>query len=393
MNFGEPSRPVLTRVDETGRRVLPLWPDRWHVLFGDKQRPLWLPPGDYRLQQRCLRYFISNPYKALYARTLLRVNALIPRAGVLPELRLPRAMRSILSFELPVNGPWRAAIQIGTAGPYQKASVLLSTADGEGLAFAKVAMAQSADAKVAAEAGWLGQLAAMRRLAGQVPRLVAEGATRNGRRYLVTTVAPSTRQSSTLTSAHARFLAALGRERLDTLEFTASPCYRDLERTLAVLQPCTEPAARATLREALRACVRHLARWNGPFVIAQGDFAPWNIRVHRDRIFVFDWEYASAGANPLADIFNFLLMPRAVSGRPISIRVLAAAIREAAKRARQLYPEWNWRNPVIPALALAYLLEVILHYCLANQCVDHADPVVRSYWQLMERRSAWLAAT
>jgi hypothetical protein len=86
-------------------------------------------------------------------------------------------------------------------------------------------------------------------------------------------------------------------------------------------------------------------------------------------------------------------MPRAVSGRPLSIGILEATIREAGKRARQLYPEWSWRDPVVPALALAYLLEIILHYCLANQCVDHADPVVRVYWQLMENRSAWLTTT
>jgi hypothetical protein len=380
-------------VSEAERRVLPLWPDRWQVLFGDRQHPLWLPPGDYRFQKRCLRFFISNPYKALYARALLRVNALVPRAGVVPELRLPRAMRSILSFELPVNGPWRGAIQIGTAGPYQKASVLIASAEGEGLAFAKVAMAQSADARVSAEARWLKDLAGVRGLADQVPRLVAEGVTRNGRCYLITTLAPGTGQSSTLTSAHVRFLEALGRARLETVQFTASPCFRNVDCMLARLESCADPEARATLREALAECTAYLAGWNGPFVIAQGDFAPWNIRVHRDTLFVFDWEYARAGSNPIADVLNFLLMPRAGSGRAISIRVLTAAIREAGNRARQLYPEWRWRYPVIPALALAYLLEVILHYCLANQCVDQADPVVRTYWQLVERRNAWLATT
>jgi hypothetical protein len=254
-------------------------------------------------------------------------------------------------------------------------------------------MAQSADARVSAEARWLKDLAGVRGLADQVPRLVAEGVTRNGRRYLITTLAPGTGQSSTLTSAHTRFLEALGRARLETLRFTASPCFRNVDCMLARLESCADPEARATLREASAECTAYLAGWKGPFVIAQGDFAPWNIRVHRDSLFVFDWEYARAGANPLADVLNFLLMPRAVSGRAISIRVLTAAIREAGKRARQLYPEWRWRYPVIPALALAYLLEVILHYCLANQCVDQADPVVRTYWQLVERRNAWLATT
>lgn len=393
MKLEETMHPVLRQRAEPERRVLPLWPERWCVLFGDRQRPLWLPPGGYRFQVRCLRYFISNPYKALYARVLLGVNALAPGAGVLPELRLPRAMRSLLSFELPVSGPWRAAIQIGTAGPYQKASVLLTSAQGEGLALAKVAMTQSADPMVRAEAKWLRELAGLRPLAGQVPRLVTEGATLSGRRYLVTTLAPGTGQSSALTAAHARFLEALGRARLDSQSFGSSPCFRYLDQTLAQLAACAPREALTALREALDDCVLHLAGWCGPFVIAQGDFAPWNIRVHRQGIFVFDWEYARTGANPLADVFNFLLMPRAVSGRAISIRFLAAAIRRAAALARQLYPEWSWRTRVIAALALAYLLEVIAHYCLANQCVDQADPVIRSYWRLMEERSAWMGTT
>lgn len=385
-------RPVPKRPAAPERRVLPLWPERWHVLFGDNQRPVWLPPAGYRFQVRCLRYFIGNPYKALYAKVLLAVNALAPSAGVVPELRLPRALRSILSFELPVNGPWRAAIQIGTAGPYQKASVLLTSIDGEGLALAKVAMAQSADPLVNGEARWLKELAGLRPLAGQVPRLVAEGATLSGRRYLVTTLAPGTRQSRALTSAHLRFLAALGRARLTALSFASSPCLRHLEQALAQLEPCATPEAMAALRRALAECAMRLAGWRGPFVIAQGDFAPWNIRLHPQGIFVFDWEYARAGANPLADIFNFLLMPQAASGRPVSVHLLVSAVRRAGALARQLYPEWEWRTPVVAALALTYLLEVIAHYCRANQCVDRADPVVGSYWSLMQGRSAWMEA-
>lgn len=393
MSREESTHRAAVRALAAERRVLPLWPDRWYVLFGDRQRPLWLPPGEFRLQARCLRYFISDPCKALYAETLLRVNALAPRARVIPELRLSRAMRRILSFELPLRGPWRAAFQLGTAGPYQKVSVLLTSDEGEGIAFAKVAMAQSADAMVAGEARWLRELASVRQLKGQVPQLIAEGATRNGRRYLVTTLAPSTRQSGALTVAHARFLETLGRARLETSPFNRSPCFRRLEQRLGHLALCAPRDGLAVLESALADCARHLGGWRGPFVIAQGDFASWNIRLRPEGIFVFDWEYACAGANPLADIFNFLLMPRAAAGRSISFRCLAAVMRRAAVLVRQLYPEWNWSARVVATLALAYLLDVILHYCLANQCLDQADPVVRNYWQLVERRSAWMQAT
>lgn len=391
MSSGEASQRCIGKgVARVARSAFPLWPERWCVLFHRKNRPLWLPPEDYRFQRCALRYFVADPLKALYARALLRAHALMPGAGVLREARLPQNLRNLLSFHVPLNEPWRCAIRFGTRGPYQKASVLLASMEGDGLALAKVAMTQSADAMVIAEAAWLRQLAAMPGVAARVPRLIADGATLGGRRYLAVTLAPTTRQCGQFTPAHARFLAALGRERLEIHGFVASPRYEALQRGLSDLAAFSEPAARAALYKALETCAAALRRWTGPFVIAQGDFSPWNIRIDRDEIFVFDWEYAHAGGNPLFDVLNYLLMPRAVSGRAISVCAFAAALREAGARARELYPEWSWRHPVVGALALAYLLEVLVHYSLASRCIDGTHPVVRSYWQLMERRTAWL---
>jgi hypothetical protein len=45
---------------------------------------------------------------------------------------------------------------------------------------------------------------------------------------------------------------------------------------------------------------------------------------------------------------------------------------------------------VIGALTLVYLLGALLHHSLAARRVDHGDPVVRSYWNLIQTRSAWM---
>lgn len=390
LSFGHASCRLPAPVAQAGSGSFPVDADRWFVLFANGRHPLWLPRGDYAFQKCCLRYFIANPYKALYARTLLCARKLV--RGALSELLLPREIGSLLAFNAPISAPRRAAIQVGTPGPYQKATILLASAQGGELAFAKVAMAAGADARIAMEAAWLGELARVRQLAGRVPRLVAEGHTTYGRRYLVTTPAPGTRQSRTLSPAHVRFLAVLGRVRIESVRFTDSQCYRDLERALAVLGSCTDSATHAALASGLRDCATTLDGWVGPFVIAQGDFAPWNVRLACGDLFVFDWEYAQAGANPLSDVLDFLLLPQAVRGRLVTARAFASVIREAAECARQLYPEWSWSHPVIPALALAYLLRVTVHYSLANGCVQRTDPVVRNYWQLMEKRSAWLGS-
>lgn len=393
MTFGEFRRPPsrrLAAVRDTPAQVLPLWPERWHVVFEDPQHPLWISPGDSRFYRRCLRHFIARPYKALCAEALLWLNRLIPRAGVLTEVRLPRTMRRMLAFELAIRGPWRAAIRIGTAGPRQRASVVLASDGGDGIAFAKVAMTPAADARVAAEADNLRQLAGMPHLAGRVPRLLGDGTTLGGRRYFITTLAPGTRRSTTLTPAHIEFLGMLGRSRLEQQHFGASICLRRIESMLARLQPCADRDTRVALWEALRDCVVQLSGWNGPFVMAQGDFAPWNVCACRDGVFVYDWERARSDANPLTDLLSFSLAGRALCG-PITARALAAVVRVSGERMRQLYPEWMWRYPVVAALTLACLIETMLQRCLENECFDAGDPVVRNNWRLIEARSTWLA--
>jgi hypothetical protein len=40
-----------------------------------------------------------------------------------------------------------------------------------------------------------------------------------------------------------------------------------------------------------------------------------------------------------------------------------------------------------------YLLGALLHHSLPARRVDHADPVARSYWNLIQKRSAWMPGT
>src|SRR5262249_25515235 len=120
-----------------------------------------------------------------------------------------------------------------------------------------------------------------------------------------TTIAPPGASPREFTAAHVAFLAALGRVRRDVMGFATSPCCESLETMLKGVQAYLTPAERSALGAALFDCKRLLADWMGPFVVGHGDFAPWNIRLQGERLFVFDWEHARTGANPLADAFNF----------------------------------------------------------------------------------------
>src|SRR6185295_11179536 len=120
------------------------------------------------------------------------------------------------------------------------------------------------------------------------------------------------------------------------------------------------------LQNGLHDCCAYLAGWSGPFVVAHGDFAPWNIRLDGERIFVIDWEHARAGSNPLGDALHFFLMPRITSRRGVTRSAFSATLRQVDRVAQYLYPEWTWRPQVITGLALAYLLEALVRCGAAN---------------------------
>lgn len=364
---------------------------RWTVLFGGRARPLLVPAGGYRLQARCLPYFLRAGWRSVLANVLLRANALLPAARILPEVALPDACAAVLARGLPHGDPAYAAIQLGTPGPYQKAAMLLVSRSGEALALAKVALAPSADAMVAGEAAWLQRLASVRALAGRLPRLLAEGQAPTGRRYLVTTLAPSTAATAEFTPSHTRFLRALAATQCEWAPFPESPYAAHLGRALDALEPRLDAAAAALLRGSLRDCRAALDGWRGPFVIAQGDFVPWNIRLAGAHAFVFDWEYAHAGANPLADVWNFFLLQRALSRRPARAGAQAGLVRRIAGIAREVHPQTAWPSRVVAGLGLAYLVEVVLHYSRADGGLERRHPVMRHYLRLMHERNRWIA--
>lgn len=245
----------------------------------------------------------------------------------------------------------------------------------------KTANDAGAARRLAREALWLRELGEVRALEGQLPRLLEEGTDGAGRPYLVIGVQPGSGETRAFTTGHARFLANLGKARFRAAEFEHAGKCQWLQRSL--------PDA-PLLKESYCDCERALLYWTGPYVLSQGDFAPWNIRTFGSQLFVFDWGDAHADASPLDDVLHYLMIQRRLK----SVTLLRGAMSRAREFALAAYPEWSWRPQVIGALTLVYLLGSVLHYALEKRSLDaadpSADPVVRAYWTALERRAAWM---
>ena len=225
--------------------------------------------------------------------------------------------------------------------------------------------------RLAREALWLRELGRERTLEGQLPRLLEQGTDASGSPYLVLSVPPGTGETRAFTTGHARFLQALGKARFRSTEFEHAAKCQWIQRALP-----DEPL----LQEAYYDVEKALLYWTGPYVLSQGDFAPWNIRTFGSQLFVFDWGEAHTDASPLDDVLHYLMIQRRLKTVPLLRRAMGRA-REFALAA---YPEWTWRPRVIGALTLVYLLGAILHHAGKHRLAHD------SYLRLVERRSKWM---
>jgi hypothetical protein len=254
------------------------------------------------------------------------------------------------------------------------------------LSLVKTSTDAQGDRRLERETQWLRELAEVESLEGQVPRVLDEG-WRDGHRFLVVSLAQAKLQETrAFTSDHARFLASLGKARFRVADFEVSAGCRWLQRSISDLrQQSLDEKCMQALQQAYEDCEAALLYWTGPYVLSQGDFAPWNIRTFGSQLFVFDWGQARAEASPLDDVLHYLMVQRALRHRPVGVRFLRGVMRRAHDFARQAYPEWTWRPHVIGALTLVYLLGAVVHHARESGSCESS-----AYWRLLETRNAWM---
>lgn len=245
------------------------------------------------------------------------------------------------------------------------------------LRLVKTARDAQAARRLAREALWLRELGQVESLKGQVPELVDQGTDAKGCPFIVVKIQPGTGETRAFTGGHAKFLASLGKARFRATDFEVTGKCQWLQRSIEEVPRASAPL----LEDAYHDCEKALLYWTGPYVLSQGDFAPWNIRTFGSQLFVFDWGSAYADASPLDDVLHYLMVQRRLKTVPL----LRKAMARAQDFAVAAYPEWTWRPKVIGALTLVYLLGVVLH-----RGAKRADPLVDAYWRLIEKRSAWM---
>jgi hypothetical protein len=201
------------------------------------------------------------------------------------------------------------ALSIGTPGTYQKLTVQVMRKDGSVVGYLKMPLTGAAERRLQHEAEVLRTLHEFPKLKPHIPALFFAGRW-HGNFTLFESVLPGETGPVQMTGMHDEFLRVLQRS-----EPRVSSGQSVIERTARKWE-CARPLLGAKwhglANETLRIASRELGGSMVPSGLHHGDFTPWNTRVDRGTLRVFDWESAEYDAPILWDQFHFLAQAECV---------------------------------------------------------------------------------
>lgn len=359
-----------------------------------QNRTLYLPVGSSVAQRYAINFFVSNYWQRKFTAFAIKFGFGRKVVKGLSEdwPTIQQAMELNQSFPTKRFGDGDLLIfsmRQGSVGPYQKMSVIAVTEKGAPAFYAKLAVGEHADAMVEAESNCLQQLSEIDELKGKLPVKLSSGKSKAGRAYFATSVAPFLTVNNSFTKQHAEFLATLSLATVKWVKYIDSLEYHFNQSALVRLKSELGQSVYDELQLATESAISNIGSIEIPTVLAHRDFAPWNIRWSDSGIFVFDWEYAASGANPLYDFFHFHLIQLALSKKQLTPTDALSLIAPSLAFLQKTFPKYHWEEKIVKTLLLVYLVNLILFYVDSGKIYDETHPVLSSYYKLIAKRDQW----
>jgi Phosphotransferase enzyme family len=302
--------------------------------------------------------------------------------------RLPRLLGAVSCVEGERLASIREAIgkeaglsccRAGAQGPWSKDTILLlDKKTAEPLYIVKAGVGEAVDLLLGNEANWLRALRDQPALIDHIPELVAH---LSGTYLSFVAETPlSGKFDYRFGELHIDFLRKLQECSRQTISLQESRLYNNLRSRLKNLRGLLSEAWSTRLDKAMRRIEQSLSRAPIVLVAAHNDFTPWNIRVERGIVRVFDWEYADYEQLPLFDPLHFALMPMALRRRPMAI--IVRRMRQTLQLCEHWFGKESCRAAEIQLLAYCVNLCTLYLWADRGDCTLH--PVVASYARLID---------
>ncbi|HEU4708135.1 MAG TPA: phosphotransferase [Methylophilaceae bacterium] len=357
----------------------------WKVLYANRSQPLLVAP-DLHLARQAIGFFVRNPLLRLWGKAALLVDSVMPRLGLLPTLRLSTFPVSLADGE----GDVCPAMYVGCPGPLQKLTLYCPNSAGSTDKVTKVAMSTSANEAIAREAYWLGTLGQIPELSPFLPRLLGAGTLSSGLGYLSMQALPHGISSRHFDRRHRHFLRLLAERQPVLTPWNLSGAHLRLKERLRQALPLMDAEHQDLLLTVLAEIEREIGPQRLPTCLLHSDFAPWNVRLAEQHLYVFDWEYAEESGNPVQDFLHFHLIPRVLRQWPMGPAGMPTLLSETAGYARGVFGEESGVAEACGSLALHYLLDTLTFYTTASGYLAPRHPVIRAYLELLRRRAEWM---
>lgn len=322
------------------------------ALSGRSNPRWWLVPLDHR-HATASSFALFQPILAS-AKLMKSASVIASKLGAAPLLSASRLHVSgapELLADLFRTRNLSYAFFTGTDSPHRKATVQIMDRNGHILGYAKVTRNPLIKPLIEHEATMLDHLKGLDLQTANTPNVLFMGNASDA--TVLVTDTQKTPQSKTRTSliqAHIDFLNELALKTASTGENQTAGTLRSRYEKLA-------PRLTVDWQQRIERCLNHLAGHGdslGPSVLSHGDFTPWNTFFSHDRLYVFDWEYASHNHPAGYDLIHYLLS-------------LPANKKQTAKSAvstvlAHLSSQFHKSPPAATAILMAYFCGHTLHY-------------------------------
>jgi hypothetical protein len=357
----------------------------WKVLYAGLNQPLLVAP-DLPAAQHAIGFFVRNPLLRMWGKSALLIDHWLPQLGMLPTLRLNNFPQSLAGTD---DAPC-PSLYFGNPGPLQKLTLFCPNHAGYLDKVTKVALNKSANPAIVREAHWLGTLGGLPEIAPFLPRLLGEGTLSCGLSYLSMQPLPKGVSSRRFDRRHRHFLSLLAAYRPELTPWNMTGAHQRLRQRMQQSLPLMDSHYQTLLQSAMDEVEREIGSQRLPTCLVHSDFAPWNVRLDEQHLYVFDWEYAEESGNPIQDFLHFHLIQRVLRRWPMSASRMPSLLSEVATFARSVFGEESGVAQACGPLALHYLLDTLTFYTTVSGYLAPRHPVVHAYMELLRKRAEWM---
>ncbi|MEM1989650.1 MAG: phosphotransferase [Candidatus Bathyarchaeia archaeon] len=273
------------------------------------------------------------------------------------------------------------AVFLGTLGKHHKPLVQVMDNKGAIIGYVKIGWNQETISFVQREEKILNQLVNENFSTAIIPRILYAGWWNNY--YLLVQEPPPGRTKTpplSITSKHVKFLCELLEIRLSHVK--ESYYWERLRERIKLLDVFNLYYAHL-FKLSIETIERKIGNVGLPFGFRHGDFTPWNTFLLKDKIYVFDWEYAEECSPPGWDLFHFLTQTAILVYRRAPAQIYKKFIDDGKEHdiIRTYFKHLEIPLEFLELLFALYIVDVASWYFLRDrENVDIKGQLLRETW-------------